>query len=472
MKVKVSDIISATKPLAKERIRKEYGDIEDLAASMQRVGQLQPIVVDKNLVLIAGGRRLAAAVHLSWPEIDATVLDEVDEVLRRDMELEENIKRKDLEWPEEVRAVRDLYVLRNEKAGVLEKYTMRDLSADVDRGLGRISFDIQLANALDEFPELAEEASRQSAWKRYVRAKEVQTRAELAKRSTDSDLEVKEPEPDNETRRVPRQQSDDPDPPPLHQPIKKAAWRGRGILYHADSLDVLRLFDAKSVDCIVTDPPFALGMFSEGDATGGSRLAKSAGHMYDDDPHAILDILDQIFFHAARILKEDGHAYVFFHMTRYEEIFQMLRKHFETCEETPLIWEKNTPGIGDPNLSWVYSYEPCFWINRGRHLVKPQAFNVLRYDTIPGAKKIHPTEKPAALLRHIISASCLPGEVVLDPFAGSGSTLVAASQVGCRFIGVEREEKFFRVTAERIAEELGALDEKKKEAGNAAPAGA
>ena len=461
MKIKVSEIIAATKPVAKDRIRKEYGDIEDLAASMQQLGQLQPIVVDKNKVLIAGGRRLAAAIHLQWEDIEASMRDEVDEVSRRAMELDENLKRKDLEWPEEVRAVRDLYVLRNQTAGVLEKYTMRDLAADTERGLGRISFYIQLANALDEFPELADEPSQQSAWKRYQRAKEVQLRGEAAKRASeagDFDLDTKE---DKTERRVPRPTSNDNQPDTVKQPIRKAAWKGKGILYHADSLDVVKYLDAESIDCIVTDPPFALGMFSEGDATGGSRLAASAGHMYDDDPHAVLDMLDQIFMHLGKALKPDGHAYVFFHMTRYEEMYQILRNHFGTVEETPLIWSKNTPGIGDPNLTWVYSYEPCFWVNRGRHLVKPQAFNVLKFDTVPGVKKIHPTEKPAALLRHIISASCLPGEVVLDPFAGSGSTLVGASQVGCRFIGVEREEKFWRLAAERIAEELGSLEEKK-----------
>ena len=87
-------------------------------------------------------------------------------------------------------------------------------------------------------------------------------------------------------------------------------------------------------------------------------------------------------------------------------------------------------------------------------MVKPQAFNVLRYDTVQ--KKIHPTEKPPQLLRHLIQASCVQGEVILDPFAGSGSTLIAAIQMGCRFMGIELMEKFYRSAAERIAEALAA----------------
>ena len=173
--------------------------------------------------------------------------------------------------------------------------------------------------------------------------------------------------------------------------------------------------------------------------------------------------------HAARMLKHDGHAYIFFHMTRYEEIYRMLRSHFKTCEETPIIWAKNTPGVGDPNRSFVYSYEPCFFVNRGRSLVKPQAFNVLRYDTVQ--KKMHPTEKPTMLLRHLIQASCVQGEVVLDPFVGSASTIIAALQLNCRFIGVEKNEKFYRQAAERIAESLSgpALDVEEKANGGNSP---
>jgi DNA modification methylase len=156
--------------------------------------------------------------------------------------------------------------------------------------------------------------------------------------------------------------------------------------------------------------------------------------------------------HVARVLKPYGHAYVFFHMTRYEAMYLMLRNHLGNCDEVPIIWIKNTPGIGDPNQAWTYAYEPCFWINRGRSLMKPQAFNYLKYDTV--SRKIHGTQKPVALLRHLVQASSVPGEIVLDPFAGSGSTCIAAAQLGCKFIGIESHEPFHRSAAEFIAQEL------------------
>jgi DNA modification methylase len=193
-------------------------------------------------------------------------------------------------------------------------------------------------------------------------------------------------------------------------------------------------------------------MYREGAPMSSSKFAQSQGAMYDDNPKIIMDMLDETFGHCARALKPDGHAYIFFHMTRYEPVYLMLRKHFGTCEETPIIWLKQTTGIGDPNRNWIYTYEPCFWVNRGRMLVKPQPFNTLKYDTV--SKKIHSVEKPVALMRHLIEASAVRGEVVLDPFAGSGSTLVAAAQLDCRFIGIEKHADFWRSAVDRVSRDL------------------
>jgi site-specific DNA-methyltransferase (adenine-specific) len=471
MKIAIKDI------KINERIRKEYGDIEDLASSMSRLGQLQPIVLGTDNLLLAGGRRLAAAVHLGWPEIDATRLEGVDDIGSKEIELEENLKRKDLAWPEEVRALRALYDLKVAKYGAAvrgrparaiadldldttEGYSLTDAASELERSLGSISMDIQLARGLDEFPQLEEEKNKSSAFKRFKRLKETQLRTEQARRTRLDDVTQTESEdnPSDSSDTV-ADSEDSGDAPRIRTAsIKKIGWKGKGLLYLADCRDVLRALPEGSADCIITDPPFGLGLFKEGSTTSGQRLAEHAGAMYDDDPHKIMDMLDEVFMLASKVLKPDGHAYIFFHMTRYEEVFTMLRKHFGTCEESPIIWSKNTPGIGDPNTSWVYSYEPCFWVNRGRHLVKPQAFNVLKYDTIPPGQKIHPTQKPAALLRHLVQASCVQNEVVLDPFAGSGSTLVGALQVGCKFIGCEKSEAFHRSAVEWISEEIGAQD--------------
>ena len=451
-RISITDIIIGEK----HRMRKFFGNIEELAASLARFGLLTPIVLDSDNNLIAGHRRILAAKTLGWPDIIYRRMDALDPIARQELELEENIRRKDLEWQEEVVGLYKLYMAKQarygEKGNPLSEnggYGIEEAARELDRATGSVSMDLALARALQEYPDLIEEKTKSSAFKRFRRMKETALRAELAKRKQGEDHgQLVEDEEATE-----QDEGEAPEAPAfVRQPIRKAVWKGIGVFYHADARDVLRGLPEDSVDLIVTDPPYGLGLYKEGAAMSSSKFAESQGAMYDDDPKTIMDMLDETFMHAARLLKPDGHAYIFFHMTRYEPVYLMLKRHFGECEATPLIWMKQTTGIGDPTRSWIYSYEPCFWVNRGRILVKPQPFNVLKYDTV--GKKIHSVEKPVALMRHLVEASSVKGEIVLDPFAGSGSTLVAAAQLGCRFIGIEKHQDFYRSAVDRVARDL------------------
>jgi len=98
-----------------ERIRSDLGDLNPLMESLTRCGQLNPITVTRDMVLIAGHRRLEAATQLGWRMIDATVIDGIDEVRRTEIELEENIHRKDFSPEELLEGMRKLEKLRRPK---------------------------------------------------------------------------------------------------------------------------------------------------------------------------------------------------------------------------------------------------------------------------------------------------------------------------------------------------------------------
>jgi DNA modification methylase len=446
------------------RMRKFFGNVEELANSMARFGLMTPVVLDDENNLIAGHRRILAAQHLGWSAIAFRRMAALDPVLKQELELEENIRRKDLEWPEEVIGLYKLYTAKQarygDKGSALASnggYGIEDAARELDRSGGSISMDLTLAKGLYEYPELTEEKTKSAAFKRYRRLKETALRAELAKRKQ-GDAVNPQPEEGEEDFLEGDEEENAPVASGIQrQTIRKALWKGLGVFYHADARDLLRQLPAASVDLIVTDPPYGIGMYREGAPMSSSKFASSQGTMYGDNPKEIMDMLDEVFMHAAKVLKPDGHAYVFFHMTRYEPVYLMLRKHFGTCEATPIIWIKQTSGIGDPNRNWIYTYEPCFWVNRGRGLVKPQPYNVLKYDTV--SKKIHSVEKPVALMRHIIEASAVKGELILDPFAGSGSTLVAAAQLDCRFLGIEKHADFWRSAVDRISRDLASQAE-------------
>jgi ParB family chromosome partitioning protein len=107
MQIPVKDII------VRKRIRRDMGDIEALAESLKRYGQISPIIVSKKNLLIAGGRRLEAAKHLGWRTINAIILENTDEISRLELEVEENLQRHDFNMEEVAEATRQIYRLKN-----------------------------------------------------------------------------------------------------------------------------------------------------------------------------------------------------------------------------------------------------------------------------------------------------------------------------------------------------------------------
>jgi ParB family chromosome partitioning protein len=107
MQVPVKDII------VKKRIRREMGNIEALADSLKKFGQISPIVINKKKVLITGGRRLEAAKSLGWKTISAVMIEIDGELETLEYEVEENLQRRDFDPEELAEASRKIYRLRN-----------------------------------------------------------------------------------------------------------------------------------------------------------------------------------------------------------------------------------------------------------------------------------------------------------------------------------------------------------------------
>lgn len=463
-KIRISDVTIG------RRYRKDLKDIEGLAASLAKYGQIQPIVLDGENALIAGERRLTAAKSLGWDEIGYVRKADLDDLAKKEVEIEENLRREAFEWWEEVLALEEVYNIKRGKYGAAVQgvkggtgFGLKQASGELDRSIGSLSMDLSLAAGLREYPELADERSKTAAFRRYKRLKEKALREEIAKRDRgylEDVLDKKSPADD-----IMAQLDSKEGEKSAIQRLIKTGFKGHGIVYSGDAEFVVRYLPDHSVDVIVTDPPYALGLGTASGSTSGKRLAQHEGALYDDDPFEVINKLSLIFAECSRVLKSSGHAYVFFHHNWYHEIYQMLCRSFHekpdgpTIVHTqPIIWSKNTSGIGDPNERWAPSYEPCFFVNRGRPLVTPQPFNVLSVPTVPPNKKTHPTEKPTELLRRIIQASAVRGETVFDPFSGSGSTLVAALEVGCTFVGVELDPTYYHRIVERLSLRIGELD--------------
>lgn len=217
------------------------------------------------------------------------------------------------------------------------------------------------------------------------------------------------------------------------------------ILYHGDCLNV-----TVPCDLIVTDPPYGQQFVS-------GRRSKSWGYIIgDDDVSGTMQRLNWVL----TSLKPHRHVYIFAgkHLPLHE---------LPLASPVEIVWDKGILGMGDLTLPWSTSHEAiCFAVyvpskaNRnsgyGKLSARLRRGSIVRESRANSiAVKYHPTEKPVGILRQFIESSSVFGETVYDPFAGSGSTLIAAALEGRTGVGCEIEERYCEIAARRIEQELG-----------------
>lgn len=220
------------------------------------------------------------------------------------------------------------------------------------------------------------------------------------------------------------------------------------IYYETDNVQ-LWLGDARevlptltTVDLVVTDPPYGVKWVS-------NFRTESFGDMVGDADTEAGYAAIQL---ALSILKHGRHLYVF-------GPFDYSGLPVVNCE---LIWDKaGMIGMGNLTLPYAPAHERiAFGVyvpsaknrqdGKGRLSARMRRGSVLRYPR-PNSRAVrHPSEKPVPLLRELIESSSCFGETVLDPFAGSGSTLVAAVLEGRKAIGIEIEERWCELAANRL----------------------
>ena len=199
-------------------------------------------------------------------------------------------------------------------------------------------------------------------------------------------------------------------------------------LYHGDCLENSDLWiDA---DVMVTDPPYGMSYVSN-----SSKYHKAEPIKGDATPQARDNVL---------AAWGDKPALV----------FGTWRVARPINSRMVLVWDKgDSPGMGDLSMPWGPSWEEIYVIGRG--FTGRRGGSVVRSKVQSAGDKDrpdHPTPKPIPLMESLIE-KCPPG-VIVDPFAGSGSTLRAAKNLGRKAIGFEIEEKYCEITAKRLAQEV------------------
>lgn len=207
-------------------------------------------------------------------------------------------------------------------------------------------------------------------------------------------------------------------------------------IIHADSLTVLRQMEPESVDAVITDPPYGINYVSQTGAKVKNDTAPFIWFLYD----------------AFRVLKPGGSIICF---TRWDvqQTFIDAMKLAGFKVKSEVIWDKVIGGQGDLKAQFSPSHENIIFAIKGKYSFpghRPR--DLVTYQKLASSQMIHPTEKPVGLLTNLISSVTKPGDLIVDPFAGSGSTCVAAKKTGRRFIGIELDDEHFERASRRIEE--------------------
>ncbi len=205
-------------------------------------------------------------------------------------------------------------------------------------------------------------------------------------------------------------------------------------LYCADCRDVLGLLPSLTVDSIgvmVTDPPYGIGYKS-----GAMRDGKLSRGIVGDDTTELRDFALQ------------------WHAGRPAVVFGSWRSPAPVDARQMLVWDtKGALGMGALDLPWKPSWQGIFILGKGFH--GPRTSGVLRFAPVQSMAKngrLHPHEKPVPLLCELLNKS--PSGLIIDPFTGSGTTLRAAKDLGRKAIGIEIEEKYCKIAANRLRQEV------------------
>ncbi len=209
--------------------------------------------------------------------------------------------------------------------------------------------------------------------------------------------------------------------------------KGRTKLYFGDCLDVLRHIKSSSVDTVLADPPYGIKYHNR----NGQRII-------NDERSFIWWLYD-----AFRITKEEGSLMCFCRWD-VEQNFRVAIELAGFIVRSQVIWDRQIHGMGDVNRAFAPRHDIILFATK-RDFVFPASrpASVIACCR-PTGTRLHPTEKPVSLMVQLLRPVTSAGGLVVDPFMGSGSSALACRELNLRFVGIEKDLRFFRTARDRL----------------------
>lgn len=397
-----------------QRQREDVGNIEELAASLQEFGQLQPIILRRDNSLVAGFRRLAAHAMLGLTHIRAEYQDQLTDIQAKKIELEENVRRKMLDWKEESKAIEEIHRMQMAED---PNWTIDKTAATLGVSNRKVKMGLELSKAIDEHPEIARADTQQGAMMRLGQLRQIEDRK----------TEVQVRQLAEATGMTPKTRAD----------ILK--WDAR-----TDKLP----FEDGSVDFLISNPPYGVDI---------EHLFIGDRKVYEDAAKDIVPMLREVTKEAFRVLKNDRWFVWFYPTARLEEGKDILAKAgFTLAQEIPCIWykpNKYLSALSNPYQQFSGQYETFFFARKGQpKFIKLRTGNVFVYDTPDAAERVHPLQMPVDLWKEILEIGSSEGELVVEPFSGSGIGGVASLELARNYVGLENDQEYIARSTMLIGE--------------------
>lgn len=390
-----------------ERQRSAPDEIEELANSIHRLGLINPITITRENILIAGERRLLACKSIGWTSVDVKYLDELSPNELHLIELEENIKRKNLTWQDEAKAVSEYHAIRVSEN---TKWTMADTAKDIGVLVQYVSRRLDIVNEIKRGNTQVAEAPK-------ISVADTMTKRNIQRRKNETLAHVDEAVagPKNET--------------PLLN-VDFAQWAA--------------IYKGPKFNFIHCDFPYGVNA----DKHNQNRVKPDG--TYKDDFDTYTNLLEAFHRNINNFVDESAHLMFWFSMDYYDYTRTKLVEIGWRVNPFPLIWFKsnNSGIIPDAKRGPRRVYETAFMASRGDRFVREPVSNVCAY---PNEKEFHMNEKPKGMLSHFFRMFVDDTSLVLDPTAGSANAIIVAKKLGAKhLLGLEINETYYKSAVENF----------------------
>lgn len=405
--VAVADIIIG------DRAREDMGNLQELADNIKEKGLLQPVTLNEDMHLRAGGRRTAAAKLAGLDKIPALIRSDLDEfgIDAAEVELIENVYRKDFTWQERAALTAKIHLL---KSAQNPNWSANKTAETLGHGHSmNVSRDLKIAEAAKDLPILLECKTQDDALKLLKKAEEEIITKELRRRqSTIKDFGLKE-----------------------MLNIADGNYRIGDAL-----VELAAIKNSTMISFIEVDPPYGIDLVQQKKQENGGNLVET----YNEVPAAEYEaFLENIAVNTFRASAANAWMVFWFGPTHHTLVLRTLRAAGWLVDDIPGIWTKHVGQTNAPEFYLARTYEPFFICRKGQPVLQKRGrSNVFDFAPVPAARKYHPTERPLPLINELLETFCSPGDIALVPFLGSGATLRACYNFGMKGFGYDLNPEY------------------------------